>query len=154
MLERDNLSRLSEVSTKAPVHGRAFISKELRQMDKVLVIEDEEDIADIIQTVLSGEGFQAIVAHTGEAGINKFKAENPDIVLLDLVLPDMEGFRVFRAIREIRDVPIIMLTGRVRFSDRVAGIELGAEDYLVKPFDVDELVERVRAVLQKSRSEE
>lgn len=122
------------------------------QQARVLVIEDRPDVAELIELVLSDEGFRVAVAHTGQAGLEEFRRERPDLVLLDLVLPDMHGFDVFRKMHETdARVPIVMLTGQARLSDRVAGIELGAEEYLVKPFATDELVEKVRSVLERHR---
>lgn len=94
------------------------------------------------------------VAYTAEEGLAKFHSEQPDLVLLDLLLPDMHGFEVFRRMREVRYVPIVILTGQVRFSDRVAGLELGADEYLIKPFATDELVATVRRILDKQRSKD
>ncbi len=122
------------------------------QQPRVLIIEDRPDVAELIELILSDEGFRVAVAYNGESGLEEFRRERPDLVLLDLVLPDMHGFDVFRKMREVdTEVPIVMLTGQARLSDRVAGIELGAEEYLVKPFATDELVEKVRSVLERHR---
>lgn len=120
-------------------------------MERVLVIEDSRAVADAVVDVLVHEGFRVSVAYSGQEGIKSFLAESPDLVILDLVLPDMHGFKVFREIRRRSDVPVVMLTARSELSDRIAGIELGADDYLPKPVSADELVARVRVVLHCSR---
>ncbi|MCD6352194.1 MAG: response regulator [Armatimonadetes bacterium] len=119
-------------------------------MSKVLVIEDRPDVAELIEVVLEEEGFDVAVAYDGKSGLEKFREDRPDLVLLDLILPDIHGFDVFQQMQAIdAEVPIVMLTGQARLSDRRTGIELGAEEYLVKPFASDELVKKVRAILDR-----
>jgi len=119
-------------------------------MSKVLVIEDRPDVAELIEVVLEEEGFDVAVAYDGKSGLEKFREDRPDLVLLDLILPDIHGFDVFQQMQAIdAEVPIVMLTGQARLSDRRTGIELGAEEYLVKPFASDELVKKVRDVLAR-----
>ena len=119
-------------------------------MSKVLVIEDRPDVAELIEVVLEEEGFDVAVAYDGKSGLEKFREDRPDLVLLDLILPDIHGFEVFQQMQAMdAEVPIVMLTGQARLSDRRTGIELGAEEYLVKPFASDELVKKVRDVLAR-----
>jgi two-component system, OmpR family, response regulator RegX3 len=117
---------------------------------RVLVIEDEESISGPLSEALKREGFSVEVAATGEGGIDAASRRPPDIVLLDLMLPDLDGKDVCRSIRSESSVPIIMLTARGLETDRVVGLELGADDYVVKPFGVAELVARMRAVMRRS----
>jgi two-component system, OmpR family, response regulator RegX3 len=117
---------------------------------RVLLIEDEESISAPLAEALEREGWQTDVAPTGTQGIQAFEKRPPDIVLLDLMLPDTDGRDVCRLLRERSSVPIIMLTARGLETDRVVGLELGADDYVVKPFGVAELVARMRAVLRRA----
>jgi two-component system response regulator RegX3 len=117
---------------------------------QVTVIEDEASISDPLRSALEREGFRVELATTGAAGIESVRRAEPDIVLLDLGLPDVDGRDVCRAIRTTSPVPIIMLTARGLETDRVVGLELGADDYLVKPFSMAELVARIRAVLRRT----
>src|SRR5689334_7505941 len=116
----------------------------------VTVIEDEASISDPLRSALEREGYAVSVESTGNGGLESVRANEPDIVLLDLNLPDLDGRDVCRAIRQTFDVPIIMLTARVLETDRVVGLELGADDYLVKPFSMAELIARIRAVLRRT----
>jgi two-component system, OmpR family, response regulator RegX3 len=116
----------------------------------VTVIEDEASISDPLRSALEREGYAVSVAATGNGGLESVRANEPDIVLLDLMLPDLDGRDVCRAIRQSSDVPIIMLTARGLETDRVVGLELGADDYLVKPFSMAELIARIRAVLRRT----
>jgi two-component system response regulator RegX3 len=117
---------------------------------QVTVIEDEASISDPLRAALEREGYQVEVAQTGAAGIESVRRSEPDIVLLDLGLPDVDGRDVCRAIRAGSQVPIIMLTARGEETDRVVGLELGADDYMVKPFSMAELAARIRAVLRRT----
>ena len=117
---------------------------------KVIVIEDEASISDPLRSALEREGFRVELATTGAAGVEAVRRAEPDIVLLDLGLPDVDGRDVCRVIRTTSQVPIIMLTARGLETDRVVGLELGADDYLVKPFSMAELVARIRAVLRRT----
>jgi two-component system response regulator RegX3 len=117
---------------------------------QVTVIEDEASISDPLRSALEREGFRVELATTGAAGVESVRRAEPDIVLLDLGLPDVDGRDVCRAIRSTSQVPIIMLTARGLETDRVVGLELGADDYLVKPFSMAELVARIRAVLRRT----
>ena len=116
----------------------------------VTVIEDEASISDPLRSALEREGYAVSVEATGNGGLESVRVNEPDIVLLDLMLPDLDGRDVCRAIRQGSDVPIIMLTSRGLETDRVVGLELGADDYLVKPFSMAELIARIRAVLRRT----
>lgn len=113
---------------------------------KVLVVEDEPLIAKALQREMTRLGFEITVCETGADALRVVSAWTPDIALLDLGLPDMDGMEVARQIRAASDVPIIMLTARSQEWERVAGLEVGADDYIVKPFSMPELVARIRAV--------
>lgn len=119
-------------------------------MRKILIIEDETVISDIIKYNLEKEGFSTIVADDGLTGLEKARKEDPDLILLDLMLPKMDGFEVCRKIRETSSVPIIMVTAKEEELDKVLGLELGADDYITKPFSIRELIARVRANIRRS----
>lgn len=121
-------------------------------MQRVLVVEDESVIADFLKLGLEQEGFSVELAADGRVGVESFGRRRPDLVLLDIVLPKMDGWEVCRRIRATSDVPIIILSAKDEIQDRVKGLDLGSDDYLVKPFSLDELLARVRAVLRR-RSE-
>jgi DNA-binding response OmpR family regulator len=116
---------------------------------KILVIDDEPKIVEICQDYLKAAGFQVVTAGDGEQGLDLARTEKPDLVVLDLMLPEMDGLDVCRALRRESDVPVIMLTARVEESDKLIGLELGADDYITKPFSPRELVARVRVVLRR-----
>jgi DNA-binding response OmpR family regulator len=116
---------------------------------RVLVIEDEEAISEPLAEALEREGFRAEVSGSVTAGLEAFRTATPDIVLLDVMLPDGDGRDVLREIRETSRVPVIMLTARGEETDRVVGLELGADDYITKPFSARELIARIRAVLRR-----
>lgn len=123
-------------------------------MKKILVVDDEKTISDIIVFNLEKEGFEINVAHDGEEGLKKFHDESPDLILLDLMLPKMDGLEVCREIRKVSSVPIIMLTAKDSEIDKVLGLELGADDYVTKPFSNRELVARVKANLRRHSNRE
>ena len=120
----------------------------------VLVVEDEPSIAEVVSLYLRRSGYQVQIAKDGQAALELFSRQTPDLIILDLMLPKLDGFSLTRWIRDQNDVPIIMLTARREESDRIAGLEMGADDYVVKPFSPQELVSRVRAVLRRTRSHE
>ncbi len=122
-------------------------------MTRVLVVEDEESISDPLSYLLRQEGFEVSVAATGPDGLAEFDRGGADIVLLDLMLPGLSGTEVCRALRAKSSVPVIMLTARDSEIDKVVGLELGADDYVTKPFSSRELVARVRAVLRRRGGE-
>lgn len=115
----------------------------------VLVVEDEKPIAKLIASTLQREGFATLIANDGEAGLRMFQDRKPDFVILDLMMPKKGGIEVCRSIRETSQVPVLMLTAKRDEIDRVLGLEIGADDYLTKPFSVRELVARVRAILRR-----
>jgi DNA-binding response OmpR family regulator len=116
----------------------------------IVLIEDEESIAELVKMYFEQEGFRLVHAPTGEQGLDAVKDRDPRVVLLDLGLPGMDGVEVCRRIRAISDVPVIMLTARDSEIDKIVGLEIGADDYVTKPFSPRELVARVRAVLRRS----
>ena len=118
-------------------------------MKKALVIEDDGNIAELLRLYLEKDGFIVSIADNGAAGVAEFERIEPDIVLLDLMLPVLDGWGVCREIRSISNTPIIMLTAKGETHDKVAGLEMGADDYLVKPFEVGELIARVHAVMRR-----
>jgi two-component system, OmpR family, response regulator RegX3 len=117
---------------------------------RILIVEDEESLADSVRYNLEREGYAVIVARDGRAAMEQFHAAPPALVILDLMLPEVSGLDVCRAIRAESDVPIIMVTAKDSEADKVTGLELGADDYVTKPFSVRELVSRVRANLRRS----
>jgi two-component system response regulator RegX3 len=118
-------------------------------LTRLLVIEDEESFSETLRYMLSREGFEVAVADTGLDGLAQFDRAGADLVLLDLMLPGMPGTEVCRSLRQRSDVPVIMLTARDSEVDKVVGLELGADDYVTKPFSSRELVARIRAVLRR-----
>ncbi|MGD1033345.1 MAG: response regulator transcription factor [Candidatus Dormibacteria bacterium] len=126
-------------------------------MTTVLIVDDQPDIVRLVRDYLERAGFGVLTAADGEQALQIARSSHPDLVILDLTLPRLDGLDVARALRRDGDVPIIMLTARTEESDRVAGLELGADDYVTKPFSAREMVARVRAVLRRTsgaRSEE
>ncbi|HEY6072967.1 MAG TPA: response regulator transcription factor [Anaerolineales bacterium] len=121
-------------------------------MTHILIVEDESEIAGYLRRGLAFEGYSAEIAANGLSALAAARERPPDLVVLDLMLPGVDGFEVARRLRAASDVPIIMLTARRDERDRIAGLEMGADDYLVKPFSPQELVSRVRAVLRRTRS--
>jgi len=119
----------------------------------VLVVEDEESFSDALSYVLRKEGFEVSVAETGTAALNEFDRGGADIVLLDLMLPEMSGTEVCRQLRQKSNVPIIMVTARDSEIDKVVGLEIGADDYVTKPYSPRELVARIRAVLRRQSAD-
>ncbi len=118
-------------------------------MSKILVVDDEPSIVDVLSYNLTKAGHQPIAARDGEQAIKLARAENPDLVILDLMLPGVDGLEVCRKLRTGSNVPIIMLTAKDEEIDRVVGLEVGADDYVVKPFSVRELMARVKSVLRR-----
>ena len=118
--------------------------------DKILVIDDEETTVQLLAILLEHKGFNVVKAYSAEDGLRKAYRTHPDIVLLDIMMPDMDGWEVCRRLRELSDVPIIFLTARTDIRDVVKGLEMGADDYVLKPYDNDELVARIRAHLRRA----
>jgi len=119
---------------------------------KILIVEDEKKIVDIIKAYMEKEGYNVIVAFDGKSALYLAQNHSPDLIILDLMLPEISGWDVCRALRKKSDVPIIMLTARDEVADKIVGLELGADDYVTKPFNPNELVSRVRAVLRRSEN--
>lgn len=120
------------------------------QKEKILVVDDEKNICDLLRMYLEKEGYSVVIAYTGLDAVNMFASENPDLVLLDVMLPQLDGWQVCREIRKTNETPIIMLTAKDEVFDKVLGLELGADDYITKPFDTKELVARIKAVLRRT----
>ena len=119
-------------------------------MAKILVVDDEASIVTMLAYNLKKEGYDVVTAEDGEVALEKFESENPDLLLLDIMMPKMDGYEVCRKIREKSNVPIIMLTARADEVDKVVGLEMGADDYVTKPFGNRELIARVKANLRRS----
>ena len=122
-------------------------------MSKILIVEDEEALSDPLAFLLGREGFQTIVVDNGLDALPVFDREGADLVLLDVMLPGMSGMEVCRKLREVSSVPIIMLTAKDSELDKVLGLELGADDYVTKPYSARELIARIRAVLRRRSAE-
>lgn len=118
----------------------------------ILVVEDEPSIAEVVSLYLRRAGFRVLIAQDGQIALEVLAHQIPDLLILDLMLPRVDGFELTRWLRDKSDAPIIMLTARREEADRIAGLEMGADDYVIKPFSPQELVSRVRAVLRRSRS--
>lgn len=121
--------------------------------NKILVVDDDLNICELLKLYLENEGYTAFVANDGQAAVDTFAVKNPDLVLLDIMLPKMDGWQVCREIRKTSSVPIIMLTAKGETFDKVLGLELGADDYVTKPFDAKEVMARIKAVLRRSKGE-
>ncbi len=119
-------------------------------MAKVLIVEDDEGISDFVNLELKHEGYETAVADTGRKALDLFESFNPDLLLLDIMLPELSGLEVLRRIRKTSDVPVILLTARGETYDKVNGLNAGADDYLPKPFEIEELLARMGAVLRRS----
>ena len=117
---------------------------------KVLIVDDDTNICELLRLYLEKDGFDTVIANDGEAAIVKFNVEEPDIILLDIMLPKLDGWQVCRTIRKNSTVPIIMLTAKGETFDKILGLDLGADDYVTKPFDSKEVVARMKAVLRRS----
>ncbi|MEW5866421.1 MAG: response regulator transcription factor [Bacillota bacterium] len=121
-------------------------------LSTILVVEDEESVRELVRMYLENEGFRVETASDGEEALNKVKANTPDLIVLDVMLPKFDGWTVCKEVKKTSSVPIIMLSARAEEFDRVLGLELGADDYIPKPFSPREMVARVRAVLRRTGS--
>jgi len=121
---------------------------------KALIIEDDGNIAELLRLYLEKDGFSVIIASDGGTGVRFALSENPDIILLDIMLPILDGWQVCRKVRETSRVPIIMLTAKGETFDKINGLDIGADDYVVKPFEVKELLARIHAVMRRTEPEE
>ena len=118
--------------------------------EKILVVDDDTNICELLRPYLEKEGYVVKIVNDGVSAINAFKQENPDLTLLDIMIPKLDGWQVCREIRKFSDKPIIMLTAKGETFDKVLGLELGADDYVTKPFDTKEVVARIKAVLRRT----
>ena len=118
-------------------------------MQKIVVVEDEKTISDIIKYNLEKEGYEVYVAYDGEEGLEVINKVNPDLIMLDIMMPKLDGLEVCKVVRQTKNTPIIMLTARADEIDKVLGLELGADDYITKPFGMRELIARVKANLRR-----
>lgn len=119
-------------------------------VDKILIVDDDKNICDLLRIYLEKEGYSTIISYNGEEAMVKFNALNPNIVLLDIMLPGMDGWQICREIRKVSSVPILILTAKGEVFDKVLGLELGADDYIVKPFDTKEVLARIKAVTRRT----
>lgn len=118
-------------------------------LGKILIIDDDKNICDLLRIYLEKEGYSTIISNNGEEGMVKFYALKPDIILLDIMLPGMDGWQICREIRKNYNTPILMITAKSEVFDKVLGLELGADDYIVKPFDTKEVLARIKAVSRR-----
>ena len=118
-------------------------------IEKVLVVDDDQNICDLLRMYLERENYSVIISNDGKEAVNKFNALNPDIVLLDIMLPSMDGKQVCLEIRKNSNVPIIMISAKNETFDKVLGLELGADDYISKPFDAKEVIARIKAIARR-----
>ena len=123
-------------------------------MPKILIVDDDSNICELLRLYLEKEGLATAIAGDGESALRAFQEESPDLVLLDIMLPLLDGWQVCREIRKIASTPIIMLTAKGEVFDKVLGLELGADDYVTKPFDAKEVVARIKAVLRRGGAAE
>ncbi len=119
---------------------------------KILAVDDEQRMVRFIQLNLEQDGFEVVTAYNGKEALEQVRTQLPDLILLDIMMPDINGFDVLKKIREVNNVPVIMLTAKGEEDDRIQGLELGADDYITKPFSPRELVSRIRAVLRRTKS--
>ena len=122
-------------------------------MPTILIVEDDDTVREALSAGLESEGYEVILSDNGLDGLEQAKEEGPDLILLDLMLPEMDGLSVCRALRRNSDVPIIMLTARGTEMDKIVGLETGADDYVVKPFSLGELLARIRSLLRRTRND-
>ena len=118
--------------------------------EKILVVDDDTNICELLRLYLEKEGYVGKIVNDGVSALNAFKQDNPDLTLLDIMIPKLDGWQVCREIRKFSDKPIIMLTAKGETFDKVLGLELGADDYVTKPFDTKEVVARIKAVLRRT----
>ena len=119
-------------------------------LEKILIVDDDINICELLRLYIEKEGFNVVIANDGATAVKLFREQQPDLMLLDIMLPKLDGWQVCREVRKLSDKPIIMLTAKGETFDKVLGLELGADDYIVKPFDTKEVVARIKAVLRRS----
>ncbi|MBR4765897.1 MAG: response regulator transcription factor [Clostridia bacterium] len=121
--------------------------------EKILVVDDDTNICELLRLYLEKDGYDVITANDGATAVKKFQDESPDLMILDIMLPELDGWQVCREVRKFSDKPIIMLTAKGETFDKVLGFELGADDYVTKPFDAKEVLARIRAILRRTGSD-
>ena len=126
----------------------------MNKKKKVLIVDDDTNICELLRLYIDKDGFDVAIANTGTQALKLFELEKPDLVMLDIMLPELDGWQVCREIRKTSQVPIIMLTAKGEVFDKILGLELGADDYVVKPFEAKEVVARIHAVLRRTNSAE
>lgn len=122
----------------------------MNRAKKILIVDDDTNICELLRLYIEKDGFETVIANNGKQAIRLFEKENPDLVMLDIMLPELDGWQVCREIRKTSEVPIIMLTAKGEVFDKVLGLELGADDYVVKPFEAKEIVARIHAVMRRT----
>ena len=137
-----------------PPAGRSREGENRMASEKILIVDDDQNICELLRLYLAKEGYQPVIATDGEAAVAAFESQKPSLVLLDVMMPKMDGWEVCRRIRAAGDTPVIMLTAKGETFDKVLGLELGADDYVVKPFDTKEVVARIKAVLRRCHAGE
>ncbi len=118
--------------------------------EKIMIVDDDENICELLRLYLTKEGFSTVIFNDGQAAVDAVESEKPSLMLLDIMLPKLDGWQVCRKIRQNSDVPIIMISAKGETFDKILGLELGADDYVVKPFEAKEVVARIKAVLRRS----
>lgn len=121
-----------------------------KQATKILIVDDDSNICELLRLYLEKESWETVIAYNGVKALELFESEKPDLILLDVMMPQLDGWQVCRRIRKISDCPIIMLTAKGEVFDRVLGLELGADDYVIKPFETKEVVARIKAILRRT----
>lgn len=122
----------------------------MNRAKKILIVDDDTNICELLRLYIEKDGFETVIANTGIQAVRLFEKESPDLVMLDIMLPELDGWQVCREIRKTSQVPIIMLTAKGEVFDKVLGLELGADDYVVKPFEAKEIVARIHAVMRRT----
>ncbi len=123
-------------------------------MEKIMIVDDDRNICELLRLYIEKDGFDAVIAHNGREALNLLEKEKPDLMVLDVMMPELDGWQVCREVRKTSDIPIIMLTAKSETFDKVLGLELGADDYVTKPFDSKEIVARIKAVLRRTGSKQ
>ncbi|MBM7622823.1 response regulator transcription factor [Sporohalobacter salinus] len=123
------------------------------QNSMILIIDDDKNICQILEDYLKYEGFETEIAYTGKEGLKKIEEENPNLIILDIMLPEMDGWEVCQQLRPESDIPILMLSAKTKDTDKITGLELGADDYVTKPFSPKEVVSRVKAILRRVKAD-
>ncbi len=123
-------------------------------MEKIMIVDDDRNICELLRLYIEKDGFDAVIAHNGREALSLLEKEKPDLMVLDVMMPELDGWQVCREVRKTSDIPIIMLTAKSETFDKVLGLELGADDYVTKPFDSKEIVARIKAVLRRTGSKQ